>query len=81
MVEKGQLLEKAETQGKAREVLVACSIFDPAVFKIKDGVLMFTKAANRNQTEEVWGEMSPSIKWLRNCGVSVIRVTWENIED
>ena len=52
-VEKGQLLEKAETQGKAREVLVACSIFDPAVFKMKDGVLMFTKAANRNQTGEV----------------------------
>ena len=39
--------------GKAREVLVACSIFDPAVFKMKDGVLMFTKAANRNQTGEV----------------------------
>ena len=52
-VEKGQLLEKAETQGKAREVLVAHSIFDPAAFKMKDGVLMFTKAANRNQTEEV----------------------------
>ena len=34
-VEKGQLPEKAETQGKAREVLVARSIFDPAVFKTK----------------------------------------------
>ena len=52
-VEKGQILEKAETQGKAREVLVACTIFDPAVFKMKYGVLMFTKAANRNQTEEL----------------------------
>ena len=52
-VEKGQLLEKAETQGKAREVLVARSIFDPAVLKMKDGVLMFTKAANRNQMGEV----------------------------
>ena len=52
-VEKGQLPEKAETRGKAREVLVACSIFDPAVFKMKDGVLMFTKAANRNQIREV----------------------------
>ena len=40
-------------EGKAREVLVARSIFDPAVFKMKDGVLMFTKAANRNQTGEV----------------------------
>ena len=45
-VDKGQLPEKAETRGKAREVLVGCSIFNSAVFKIKDGVLMFTKAAN-----------------------------------
>ena len=30
-VEKGQLPEKAETRGKAREVLVARSIFNPAV--------------------------------------------------
>ena len=52
-VGKGQLPEKGETRGKAREVLVARSIFDPAVFKMKDGVLMFTKAANRNQTGEV----------------------------
>ena len=49
----GQLPQKAETRGKAQEVLVTRSILDPAVFKIKDGVLMFTKAANRNQTEEV----------------------------
>ena len=27
---------KAETRGKAREVLVACSMFDPEVFKMKD---------------------------------------------
>ena len=52
-VEKGQLPEKAETRGKAREVLVACSILDPTVFKMKDGVLMFTKAANKNQVGEV----------------------------
>ena len=26
----------------------------PEVFKMKDGVLMFTKAANRNQIGEVW---------------------------
>ena len=32
-VENGQLPEKAETRGKAREVLVAHSMFDPAVFK------------------------------------------------
>ena len=35
LLEKGQLPEKAETQGKAREVLVARSIFNPAVFKMK----------------------------------------------
>ena len=45
-IEQGQLLEKMETRDKAREVLVAHSMFDPEVFK--DGVLMFTKAANRN---------------------------------
>ena len=52
-VEKGQLPEKAETRGKAREVLVAHSIFNPAVFKMKDGVLMFTKVGNKNQVGEV----------------------------
>ena len=46
-IEQGQLPEKTETRGKAREVLVACSMFDPEVFKMKDGVLMFTKAANK----------------------------------
>ena len=43
-----------ETRGKAREVLVAISMFNPEVFKMKDGVLMFTKAANRNWIREVW---------------------------
>ena len=38
-------------RGKAREVL---EVFNPEVFKMKDGVLMFTKAANRNQIGEVW---------------------------
>ena len=28
-VEQGQVPKKAETRGKAREVLVACSMFDP----------------------------------------------------
>ena len=41
-------------RGKAREVLVARSMFDPEVFKMKDRVLMFTKAANKNQIREVW---------------------------
>ena len=36
-VEQGRVLEKAETRGKAREVLVTCSMFDPAVFKMRDG--------------------------------------------
>ena len=29
-------------------------MFDPEVFKMKDGVLMFTKAANKNPMGEVW---------------------------
>ena len=41
-------------EGKAREVLVVCSMFDPKVFKMKEGVLMFTKAAKRNRIGEVW---------------------------
>ena len=53
-VEQGHVLEKKKTRGKAREVLVARSMFDPKVFKMKDGLLMFTKAANRNWIGEVW---------------------------
>ena len=53
-IEQGQLPEKTETRGEAREVLLARSMFDPELFKMKDGVLMFTKAANRNQIREVW---------------------------
>ena len=41
LVEKGQLPEKAETRGKAREVLVAHSIIDPTVFKMKDVVVKY----------------------------------------
>ena len=43
-----------KTRGKARAVLVACSMSNPEVFKMKKGVLMFTKAAYRNQIREVW---------------------------
>ena len=53
-VEQGRVAEKAETRGKAREVFVACSMFDPEGFKMRDEVLMFTKAANRNRMGEVW---------------------------
>ena len=60
-VERGQLPKKVETRGKAREVLVARSMFDPAVFKMKDGVLMFTKAANRKQGRRSMADMSPRI--------------------
>ena len=49
--EKGQLLEKSETRVKARE---ARSMFDPEVFKMKDRVLMFTTALNKNQIGEMW---------------------------
>ena len=66
-VEKGQLPEKAGARGKAREVLVACSMFNPAVFKMKDGVLMFTKAADRNLVVEVWRICLPE---------SMIREVW-----
>ena len=54
LVEQGRVPEKKETRGKTREVLVARSMFNPEVFKMKDGVLMFTKAANRNRIGEVW---------------------------
>ena len=53
------MLEKADTRGKAREVLVAPSMFDPEVLKMKDEVLMFTKATYRNQIGEVWQKCLP----------------------
>ena len=34
--------------------MVAHSMFDPEIFKMKDGVLMFTKAAKRYQMGEAW---------------------------
>ena len=52
-VEKGQLPNKAETRGKTKEVLAARSISDPSVFKMRDGVLMYTKSANQHQSGEV----------------------------
>ena len=48
-VEQGHVQKKTETRGKAKEVLVAISMFDQEIFKMKEGVLMFTKAANKNQ--------------------------------
>ena len=50
----GKLPEKLETWEKSREVLVARSMFVPEMFKMREGVLMFTKAANWNRTGEVW---------------------------
>ena len=35
-VEKGRVLEKKETRGNAREVLVARSMFNPEVFKMTE---------------------------------------------
>ena len=61
-VETGQLPEKSETRGKAREVLVAPSLFNPEVFKMKDGVLLFTKADNKNRIGEVWRICLPESK-------------------
>ena len=59
--------EKAETRGKAREVLVVHSMFNPEVFKMKDEVLMLTKAANRNLIGEVWPICLPG---------SMVREVW-----
>ena len=53
-IEKRHLLEKSETRVKAREVLVEYSMLNPEVLKMKDGVLMFTKAANKYWIGEVW---------------------------
>ena len=53
-IEQVRLPEKTKTSGKAKGVLVAHSMLDLEVFKIKDGLLMFTEAANRNQIREVW---------------------------
>ena len=58
-IEQGQLPKKTETRGKAREVLVERSMFYSEVFKMKDGVLMFTKAANRIPIREVWQILLP----------------------
>ena len=52
-VEKGHMPDKSEARGRSREVLAAHLVFDPTVFKMRDGVLMYTKSANRNQTGEV----------------------------
>ena len=48
-VEQGHVPEKTKTRGKARKVLLACSMIDSEIFKMKDGVLMFTKAAFKNR--------------------------------
>ena len=55
-----------ESKSKGREVLVAHFMFDPEVFKMKDGVLMFTKAANRNQIGGSVADMSPRIYGKRS---------------
>ena len=60
-MEQGLAPEKTKTRGKAREVLVACSMFDPEVFKMRDGVLMFTKAANWNRIREEWQICLPEL--------------------
>ena len=60
-VEMGQVLEKLETRGKASEVLVARSLFDPEVLKMRGGVLMFTKAANMNWIGDVWRICLPEL--------------------
>ena len=58
---------KVETRGKMKEVQAVRSLFDPSVFKIRDGVLMFTKSANRHQYGEVGRICIPN---------SMIREVW-----
>ena len=53
-VEAGQISEKSETRGKSREVLLARSMFDLKELKMKEGILMFTKATNWSRTGGVW---------------------------
>ena len=50
-----------------KEILAACSLFNPSVFKIRDGVLMFTKSANQHQSGEVGRICIPN---------SMIREVW-----
>ena len=52
-VERGSVPDKVEIRGKMKEIQTACSLFNPSVFKIRDGILMFTKSANRHQSGEV----------------------------
>ena len=52
-VGEGRAPDKSEVRGKSREVLVARSKFSTALFKMNDGVLMYTKSANGNQLGEV----------------------------
>ena len=49
----GHAPDKSEVRGKSREVLIARSKFSPALFKMNNGVLMYTKSANGNQLGEV----------------------------
>ena len=48
---------KAETRGKTKKVLAAHSIFNPSLFKMRDGVLMFTKSAIRQLFNYSSGEV------------------------
>ena len=52
-VNAGHAPDKSEVRGKSREVLVARSKFSTALFKMSDGVLMYTNSANGNQLGEV----------------------------
>ena len=56
-VEMGWLPKKAETRGKAREVLLGHSMFNLEVFKMKDGVLMFTKKLHTSLTRGTWEDI------------------------
>ena len=50
--EEGQVLEKSENRGKSREVLVARLMFDPDMFKMRDGILRFNKSTYWSRVAE-----------------------------
>ena len=52
-VKRGKAPEKVEIRVKMKEIQAPRSLFDPSVFKIRDGILIFTKSANCHQSGEV----------------------------
>ena len=57
----GRMQEKTKIRGKSWEVLVAMSMFDPEVFKMRDRILLFTiQAKNWCRGRDIWCTIMPS---------------------